>query len=82
MFLLIFILLFIIIYLLNSSNFIHEKIDYNYNNELLIINNFFSKNDFKEIKNICKKKNLKMILELHQERPFVYSKKIIINYMI
>ena len=50
---LIILLLILIIYFVYFNNLItYENIDYNFNNELLIINNFFEKNKFNEINNI------------------------------
>jgi hypothetical protein len=54
------ILLILIIYFVYYNNLtIYENIDYNYKNDLLIINNFFDKNKFNEINNICKHKKFK-----------------------
>ena len=50
----------LIIYFVYFNNLnTYENIDYNFNNDLLIINNFFDKNKFNEINNICKHKKFK-----------------------
>ena len=57
---LIILLLILIIYFVYFNNLnTYENIDYNFNNDLLIINNFFDKNKFNEINNICKHKKFK-----------------------
>ena len=73
--LLIILLLFIIFYLVNVNYYNNDKIDYNYKNELLIINDFFSKNDFKQIKNICKEKKFKNDFRVTSRKTICLFKK-------
>ena len=69
-------LLFFIYFLANNKTKIYDNFtNYNLNNELIIINNFFSKNDFKKIKKLCLNKKFKNDNRLYSRKTICLFKK-------